>query len=178
MTGRVRLGGQIVGLVCVAGLLALLVWKLAHQQHAPPVGSAAPEFTLTRLDGAGSVSLASLRGHPVVLNFWASWCIPCKAEAPVLERDWQRYRSRGVVFVGVDANDLSSEARRFVAAHGLTFTLLQDGSGSVSGSYGVSVFPETYVLNRQGRIVAHIRGPVDGSAFAGDFRRALQGAAS
>src|SRR6516162_10381552 len=101
MTGRVRLVAQMITLACVAGLLALLVWKLTHQQHAPPVGSPAPAFTLPRLDGPGSVSLASLRGHPVVLNFWASWCTPCKAEARVLERNWKRYRSRGIVFVGV-----------------------------------------------------------------------------
>lgn len=174
MTRRLRLGAQVLALVGVAALLALLVWKLAHQEHAPPVGSIAPGFTLRRLDGGGTVSLASLRGHPVVLNFWASWCIPCGSEAGVLERDWQRYRSRGVVFVGVDAKDLSSEALRFVADHGLTFTILQDGSGSASGSYGVSQFPETYVLNRHGRIVAHLTGPVDTPAFAGAFRRALK----
>ncbi len=174
MTRRVRLGGQIVGLACVAGLLALLVWKLAHQQHAPPVGSTAPAFSLSRLEGAGTVSLASLRGHGVVLNFWASWCTPCKAEAPVLEKDWLRYRSRGVVFVGVDYHDLASDARTFISAHGLTFPMLEDGSGAVTGSYGISQVPETYVLDADGKIVAHLAGPITDPAFAAEFRAALK----
>ena len=174
MTGRVRLVGQVVALACVAGLLALLVWKLVHQRHAPPVGSSAPEFTLPRLEGPGSVSLASLRGHPVVLNFWASWCPPCKSEAPVLERDWQRYRARGVVFVGIDDHDVTSDARTFVNAHGLTFLMLADGSGDVTSSYGISQLPETYVLDAKGKVVAHIAGPINGPGFASQFRAALE----
>jgi cytochrome c biogenesis protein CcmG, thiol:disulfide interchange protein DsbE len=173
VSSRLRLGAQIVTLACVAGLLGLLVWKLGHQQHAPKVGSLAPAFTLPRLEGSGEVSLDSLRGRPVVLNFWASWCIPCKSEAAVLERDWNRYRGRGVVFVGVDNKDLASDARTFVAVHGQTFPMLQDGSGSVTGSYGVSQVPETYVLDRQGRIVAHIAGPVTAAGFSQEFRAAL-----
>ncbi len=173
MSGRLRLGAQVVALACVAGLLGLLVWKLAHQQHAPKVGSAAPGFTLRRLGGTGSVSLASLRGRPVVLNFWASWCNPCKSEAAVLERDWTRYRSRGVVFLGVDDKDFPSDARRFVTAHRLTFTMLEDGSGSVTGSYGISQVPETYVVNRTGKIVAHLAGPLTDPEFSSEFRSAL-----
>lgn len=178
MTRRLKLTAQLLTLACVAGLLALLVWKLGHQQHAPRVGAAAPAFTLRRLEGPGKVSLASYRGRPVVLNFWASWCGPCKSEAAVLERDWTRYRSRGVVFLGVDDKDFASDARRFVAAHGLTFTMLQDGSGNVTGSYGVSQVPETYVLNRQGRVVAHLAGPITDPSFAGEFRSALERAAA
>ena len=176
MTGRVRLVAQMITLACVAGLLALLVWKLTHQQHAPPVGSPAPAFTLPRLDGPGSVSLASLHGHPVVLNFWASWCAPCKAEASVLEQNWQRYRSRGVKFVGVDDQDLGSEGRAFVRAHGLTFAMLDDGpdGGSVTGSYGISQLPETYIVDANGKIVAHFAGPVTAAAFASQFRSALK----
>ncbi len=179
MTVRLKLGLQLLALAGVAGLLALLVWQLlTHQKHAPRVGALAPAFTLRRLDGSGEVTLASYRGRPVVLNFWASWCDPCKTEAAVLERDWKTYRSKGVVFLGVDYHDLASDARRFVSAHGLTFTMLEDGSGSVTGSYGVSQVPETYVLDRQGRIVAHLAGPITQGAYAGEFRAALRRAAA
>lgn len=177
MTRRLRLTAQLLALGCVAGLLALLVWQLDHQQHVPSVGSIAPAFRLRQLDGRGDVSLASLRGRPVVLNFWASWCVTCKGEAPVLERDWMRYRSRGLVVLGVDGADLAPDARRFVAAHRLTFPILEDGSGQVTGTYGVVQRPETYVLNRRGRIVAHLTGPINDRAFAGEFRRAIAKAA-
>jgi cytochrome c biogenesis protein CcmG/thiol:disulfide interchange protein DsbE len=168
-----KLTGQIVALACVAGLLALLAWRLTHQQHAPPVGSAAPGFTLHRLGGTGTVSLAALRGRPVVLNFWASWCVTCKSESKVLERAWSRYRGRGVVFLGVDYHDLAPDARRFVAAHGLRFTMLQDGSGAVTASYGISQAPETYIVGRSGRIVAHIPGPITAAGLGTEFRHGL-----
>jgi cytochrome c biogenesis protein CcmG, thiol:disulfide interchange protein DsbE len=174
MTARLRLGAQLLALACVAGLLALLVWTLTHQPRAPKVGAAAPAFTLRRLVGSGSVSLASYRGKPLVLNFWASWCGPCKSEAAVLERDWLRYRGSGVVFLGVDDKDFASDARRFVAAHGLTFPMLQDGSGNVTaGLYGISQVPETYVVSRQGRIVAHLPGPLTDPGFAAKLGTAL-----
>ena len=179
MTQRIKLVAQILALGLVAGLLALLVWKLERQHNSPPVGSVAPSFTLSRLEGPGKVSLTSYRGKPVVLNFWASWCKPCKSEAAVLERDWMSYRDRGVVFLGVDFHDLSSDARHFVSAHALTFTMLDDGSGNVTtGSYGVTQAPETFVLNRQGRIVAHLAGPITDPSFAGEFRSALAKAAA
>lgn len=178
MTHRAKAVAQLLALACVAGLLALLVWRLTHQQHAPPVGSLAPAFTLARLDGSGTMSLASLRGRPVVLNFWSSSCVTCKSEAPVLERDWTRYRPRGVVFLGVDYNDLAPDARTFVAAHGLTFPILKDDSGSVTNNYGVAQAPETYVVNRRGRIVAHLAGPITAPGFRGEFRSALAKAAA
>ena len=174
MTGRVRLAGQVVALACVAVLLALLVWKLTHQRHAPPVGSPAPAFSAPVLGGPGVVSLASLRGRPVVLNFWASWCESCKGEAPVLERDWLRYRGRGIQFFGIDDNDLPSDARTFIAAHRLTFPMLDDGPGTVTGTYGISQLPETYVVNSAGTIVAHFAGPITDPAFAARFAAALR----
>jgi cytochrome c biogenesis protein CcmG, thiol:disulfide interchange protein DsbE len=173
VTQRIKSAAQVLALGLVAGLLALLVWQLRHQHHAPPVGAKAPAFTLRRLEGVGKVSLASYRGKPIVLNFWASWCEPCKTEAAVLERDWTSYRNRGVVFLGVDYHDLASDARRFVSAHSLTFPMLEDGSGKVTGSYGISQVPETYVLDKQGRVVAHLAGPITDPNFAGDFRSAL-----
>jgi cytochrome c biogenesis protein CcmG/thiol:disulfide interchange protein DsbE len=178
VTRRVKVTAQLVALACVAGLLALLVWSVVHQEHAPRVGALAPAFTLRRLEGPGKVSLASYRGKPVVLNFWASWCEPCKGEAAVLQRDWTSYRRRGVVFLGVDYHDLASDARRFVSAHALTFPMLEDGSGSVTSLYGISQVPETYVLDRQGRVVAHLAGPITDPGFAGKFRSALAKAAA
>jgi cytochrome c biogenesis protein CcmG, thiol:disulfide interchange protein DsbE len=178
MTARLKTTAQLFALACVAGLLALLVYSVVHQEHAPGVGSKAPAFTLRRLEGPGRVSLAAYRGKPVVLNFWASWCQPCKGEAAVLERDWTSYHNRGVVFLGVDYHDLPSDARRFVSAHALTFPMLEDGSGNVTSRYGINQVPETYVLNRQGRVVAHLAGPITDPGFAVKFRSALAEAAA
>lgn len=178
MTRRLKAGAQVIALASVAGLLALLVWSLVHQQKAPGVGAMAPAFTLHRLEGPGNISLASYRGKPVVLNFWASWCEPCKSEAAVLERDWTTYRARGVVFLGVDYHDVNSDGRRFVNAHSLTFPMLEDGSGNVTSQYGISQVPETYVLNRTGRVVAHLRGPITDPGFAEQFQNAIAKAAA
>jgi cytochrome c biogenesis protein CcmG, thiol:disulfide interchange protein DsbE len=171
---RTAKGGlQIVALAAVAALLALLVWKLTHQNHAPKVGAAAPAFTLQRLGGDGRVDLASLRGRPVVINFWASWCGPCKGEAKVLESAWTAYRGKGVAFLGVDYHDVTSDAEHFVAAHALTFPMLEDGSGSITESkYGVTQVPETFVLDRAGKIVVHVPGPVTTESLRAALARA------
>jgi cytochrome c biogenesis protein CcmG, thiol:disulfide interchange protein DsbE len=177
VTRSLKLVGQGAALAVVAALLALLVWDVTHQHHAPKVGAAAPGFSLRRLDGDGTLALASLRGKPVVLNFWASWCGPCKSEAAVLERSYKRYSAQGVVFIGVDYHDVTSDARRFVSAHGLSFPMVQDGSGDVTQNrYGISQVPETYVVGRNGKIVLHIRGPVNASAFVGEFQHGLEAA--
>lgn len=174
MTRSSKLIAHALTLTALVGLLGLFVWKLAHQHHPPQLGSTAPGFSLQRLDRTGSIDLASLRGSAVVLNFWASWCLPCKAEATALERDYLRYRPQGVVFVGVDYHDVTADARRFIRAHGLSFPTVEDGSGDVTENrYGIGQVPETYVLDRRGRIVLHIPGPITDLALAGQLRRAL-----
>jgi cytochrome c biogenesis protein CcmG, thiol:disulfide interchange protein DsbE len=156
-----KLSGQIVALAAVAGLLALLVWKLTHQTKAPKLGAPAPVFSLKRVDSSGTLALASLRGKPVVLNFWASWCVPCKGEATMLESAWRQYRKQGVVFLGVDYHDMTGDARTFLSHHGVTYPTVQDGSGKIADSYGVSAVPETYFIDRRGRLVGeHIIGTV------------------
>jgi cytochrome c biogenesis protein CcmG/thiol:disulfide interchange protein DsbE len=156
-----KVTGQVVALAAVAGLLGLLVWRLTHQPKSPKIGAPAPGFSLRRLDTTGTLSLASLRGKPVVLNFWASWCVPCKGEAKMLEAASHRYRSSGVVFVGVDWHDVKSDARRFLEAHGVTYPTVLDGSGSVTDRYNVPAVPETFFVDRSGRLVGeHVVGTV------------------
>ena len=121
-----ELGGQVVAVGVVAALLGLLVWKVA-KGRGDVTGTlgrggtpTAPAFALERLDGDGELSLASLRGKAVVVNFWASWCCPCKDEAPLLEEGWQRWRDKDVVVLGVDVKDFRGDARRFMRRFGVT----------------------------------------------------------
>jgi cytochrome c biogenesis protein CcmG/thiol:disulfide interchange protein DsbE len=160
--GRLKLGAQALAVAGVGLLATLLIWKLTHQAPPPKVGAPAPAFSLQRLSGSGDLSLRSLRGKTVVLNFFASWCGPCKREAPVLERLWQEDRTRGLVVLGVDANDARGDARHFVEVHDLTYPVVFDQDGLVaSNRYAISNLPATYVLNPRGRIVGgQILGPV------------------
>jgi len=169
--------GQTLALVAVAGLLALLVWRLTHQTHSPKIGGPAPNFTLDRIDTSGRLDLASLRGKPVVLNFWASWCVPCKGEAKLLEHAWKQYRSQGVVFLGIDYNDVTSDARTFLSHHGITYPTVQDGSGAIGDKYGLTGVPETFFIDRDGRLVgSHIVGTITNqvTAFDRGIRAALR----
>jgi len=175
-----RLGAQALSVALVAGLLALLVWKVARQTGGGNVAAevrkgqlpTAPNFTLPRLDGGGDLSLASFRGKAVLVNFWASWCGPCREEAPLLEHASQQYRGRLVV-LGVDYQDFSGDARKFVRKYHITYPIVRDGSGKWLGKYGVSGAPETFFVNAAGKVVAHEPGAVDRGTLAAGIRRAL-----
>ena len=171
--------GVAVGLVVL--LFALLLWKLVDDEggdlaRAAANGErpAAPEFTLERLDEDGELSLSALRGKAVVLNFWASWCVPCKEEAPVLEELWQENRERGLVVVGLDAKDFRRDARDFVRRFGLTFPIVFDGPGDTLPDWGVTGFPETFVIDRQGRVVEAFVGAVNSDEDRARLRAAVE----
>jgi cytochrome c biogenesis protein CcmG/thiol:disulfide interchange protein DsbE len=138
-------------------VLALLAYGFRLSPRdipSPLVGRPAGAFTLTEFDGR-TVSLETLRGRVVVVNFWASWCYPaCYEEAPALERGWQAYRDRGVTFVGVDIQDKPELAIKFIRDFGLTFPNAADPTGKVSVDYGVYGVPETFFIDRRGRIRA------------------------
>ena len=177
MTRPLKLTLQALALASVAGLLALLVWRLTHQQHPLKIGGPAPTFALDRLDGGGKLDLASLRGKAVVLNFWASWCGPCKSESQALQKAYLQYRNRGVVVLGVDYHDLVSDARSFVAKRRLTYPIVRDRTGLVSDRYDLTGVPETFFVSRTGRLVGyHIEGPIDQGGNAAKFKAGVRAA--
>ncbi|MDQ3425559.1 MAG: TlpA family protein disulfide reductase [Actinomycetota bacterium] len=168
MANRARLVAQGVAVGLVALLFLLLVWSLVVEDGGDLAAAAArgerpeaPDFTLERLDREGELTLSSLRGQGVVLNFWASWCIPCKEEAPFLEQVWRKDRKRGLVVVGLDAKDFRKDARRFMRRFDLTFPIVYDGPGKTLARYGVTGFPETFVLDREGRVIEAFVGAVN-----------------
>ena len=168
---RIKLAGQALAVVFVLALLALLVWKVAQGSGKTKQPA---NFTHSRLDRSGKLEFASLRGRAVVLNFWASWCIPCKREAPLLERAWRRYRGRGLVVLGIDANDFKGDARTFMRKHGVTYPIVHDGAGDTLGPYGVTGFPETVFVNRRGEFVGeHIRGELSAEQLERNIKLAL-----
>ncbi len=108
----------------------------------------------------GRLSLEEVRGTPVVINFWASWCSPCKDEAPALEQTWKRWGPRGVLFVGIDMQDLRDDARRFVRDQNVTYPMVRDPDREVATDYGATGIPETYFVTGSGRVVGHVVGVV------------------
>jgi cytochrome c biogenesis protein CcmG, thiol:disulfide interchange protein DsbE len=185
MKHRARLAAQGAAIGLVALLLILLAWSLLHDEGGDlskraNAGErpAAPDFTLDRLDRDGRLQLSSLRGRAVVLNVWASWCIPCKDEAPYLEEVWRENRRRDVVVIGLDAKDFRGDARHFAERFGLTFPLVYDGPGNTIAGYGVTGFPETFVVDRDGKVVRAFAGAVNGKEERAELHAAIEDALS
>jgi cytochrome c biogenesis protein CcmG/thiol:disulfide interchange protein DsbE len=159
--------GVIVIAVLGALLAGLLVYGLVKRQDDRTIDAAirdgrrpaAPDHVLPRLNGRGMQSLASYRGRVVVLNFWASWCDPCRQEAPMLERFQKTLGSRGTV-LGVTYKDDPVDSRSFERKYGLTYPSLRDSKLQLAPDYGTTALPETFVIDRRGRIVAVSRGAV------------------
>jgi cytochrome c biogenesis protein CcmG/thiol:disulfide interchange protein DsbE len=176
---RLRLLLQAGAVSIVALLLGLLVLRTLAEQAGPHLVSEvkagneplAPDLDLpvlwpraetwpARLRGAlgdGRVSLKELRGYPVVMNFWASWCVPCKAEAPRLVASARRHAGE-VVFLGVDVQDFEGDALSFLARYKTNYVSVRDGGSSTYANYGLTGLPETYYLDAHGRIVDHAVG--------------------
>ena len=159
----------IAVIAVLAALVALLAYGLVQNEPDRGVDRAlargerapAPELSLPELGGSRTISLSDYRGRVVVLNFWASWCKPCRDESPVLERWHRRMRERGGMVLGVDMLDVTSDAAAFVDEFGLTYPSMKDKDGHGIETFGVAQYPETFVIDRQGRIAAVQRGPVD-----------------
>lgn len=152
----------------VAGtLLALFLLLYYGLRNSPnvPVGGAvaldrpAPDFAVTTLEGR-PVRLDELRGQVIVLNLWASWCLPCRQEAVELNRSYDRYNDRGVAFVGIAWNDDEGEARKFARQYQVEYPLALDVEGRLAIAYGMTGVPETFLIDREGRLTGKWVGPV------------------
>lgn len=171
---RGRIFGVVVGTALAAGIVILLVLGLARsdvskhvfeqdiENNNPPP---APEVTLPVLFAGGAVgpegaqfTLSSLRGKPVIVNLWASWCPQCRDEAPILERIWQRHRAKGLTVLGIDTQDGTGDAVAFIREFHLTYPSLRDGTDTTQSKFETSQLPESFVIDAAGKIRLVYRG--------------------
>lgn len=166
-----------IGAILTVGLINNNVSNSINGALAKGQRPVAPNFTLPVLTSAPGlpaagqmVSLSQLRGHPVVLNIWASWCIPCTQEAPILQSLWDHYRKEGVIVLGVDVKDLEGDAVAFHTKYGLTYPTVRDGEGNIEAAYGTTGVPENFVIDKQGHIAGVIRSELVSSGSAANIQ--------
>jgi cytochrome c biogenesis protein CcmG/thiol:disulfide interchange protein DsbE len=145
-------------------IILLVVFLYGLRGGTPLEGRLAPGFRLALYDGS-EVSLESLRGQVVVLNFWASWCQPCQEEAPILERAWRAYRDRGVLLLGVNVKDVPKASSAFIEQFGISYPNGPDPYERVAHAYRVFGYPETYVIDAEGRVQKRYIGAIDETAL-------------
>lgn len=179
---RRPLGGRsfllpLVAVAAVGALLLLLFYGLTTDRLetgvVPKPGTTAPDFQLSTFDGK-TIRLSDYRGKPVVVNFWASWCVPCRDEAPAFDQVASTYQPRGIVFLGVNMQDTPYDAQNFMRQFQINYPVVTDTTGAVYINYGVVGVPETYLVTRQGKIVQKITGPVDAAQLSASLEELLR----
>jgi len=161
-------GGAIALIVAV-----LLIYSVAAGPAEPPqVGSPVPDFTFTALDGS-TLNLGAHHGEVVVVNFFASWCAPCRQEAADLEATWRAYQGQGVQFYGIAYKDADSKAQAFLDEFEVSYPSTVDTSNRAAREYGVTGVPETFVVGRDGLLVHHFLGPITRAQLSTEIERAL-----
>jgi cytochrome c biogenesis protein CcmG/thiol:disulfide interchange protein DsbE len=153
---------SVIAVLGVLAVVGLLVFGLASKGSSGlAIGDPVPTSALPRLEGSGSQSLAHYRGRWVLVNFWASWCPPCREEASALEHFQRQYGGPRFVVLGIDTRDLSEDGRDFVEEFDLSYPQLRDGNGDVSHDFGTTGLPESFLVDPAGRLRLHAPGAVD-----------------
>ena len=156
---KTNTGGIVLTLALVLALLGLLGWGLNKAQKGPVENGPAPDFTLQGFDGR-TVTLSELRGQVVVINFWASWCEPCREEAAYLEQTWRKYKDQGVVFLGVDYVDTEKAALAYIEEFDITYINGPDLKTLISDAYNIQGVPETFFIATNGEVRGMHVGPI------------------
>lgn len=163
---RAVLVGAVVAVVsAIVGLLSTGLGRDPSSVASPLIGRVAPDFTLSRLDGP-ALTLSTLRGQVVVLNFWASWCAECHTEQAALDQTWKKFQDSGVVVVGVNFQDTTADASDYVRAAGVSYPVVLDTDSRTALAYGLRGVPETFIVDRDGRIVERVIGPVNATRLS------------
>lgn len=153
---------SFVAFLAVLAVVGLLGFGLLSKGGANvQVGEKAPDGSLPQLSGDGTGSVADYRGSWVLVNFWASWCVPCRDEAPALEGFYRRHRRDGFTVLGIDTRDLSGDGQDFVERYGISYPQLRDGDGARSRDFGTTGVPESFLVDPKGNLQLIRRGPVD-----------------
>ena len=150
-----------IAFIAVLAVVGLLGYGLLSKgSTGVALGEAAPAGPLPRLEGKGTGSLADYRGRWVLVNFWASWCIPCRQEAPALEEFQREHGGARFTVLGIDTRDLSGDGQKFARQYGLTYPQLRDGDGQRAHDFGTTGVPENFLVDPRGKLRLLNRGPV------------------
>jgi cytochrome c biogenesis protein CcmG/thiol:disulfide interchange protein DsbE len=193
-----RRAGLVATLLLLAGFVGLLAYGLASSGRDDSIDSrlgkgraaAAPHFELPVLErgelgplepklapalGDGRIALPELRGVPIVLNFWASWCPPCRSETPLLERTWRRLSRDGILMLGLNMQDVTDDAREFLGEFNVSYPNVRDQGDQVASDWGVAALPESFFIDARGRVVSHVIGALSPPSLRAGIAAARSG---